>query len=159
MIAARDLNHLQVTGGVNAVQRRDGSVVELANIRTAAEGQALLDENDAAILAIEEQLENWADGRGGPDRVRRAKGALKRKRRIRPALQQRIAVLRKAEERAEFAPADGRAFPRRERSELRRVAFVNAAEQLLDHKVFTEIWARAAEIAPDAFASEGGSAV
>lgn len=81
--------------GVNVVRRRDGSEVHLDHIVTADAGQALLDEVDATILSIESQLDH-IDGRDANWRSR-AEIALKKNRRIRPALQRRIGDLRRAE--------------------------------------------------------------
>lgn len=137
--------------GVNVVLRRDGSEIHLDDIETAAQGQAILDEIDAAILAIEDQVDN-DDGRNGQDWRSRANTALKKKRRIRPALQKRIADLRRSERQAAALAQpvkDIRVGP-----EARRTAFINAAEELLDAEVFTEIWARAAERNPAAFAGK-----
>lgn len=161
MIAARnpqdhDSPVRETVGGVNAVRRSDGSLVRLDDIATAEEGRALLEEVDAGILAIEEQIENWTEQRHDPDWPRRAKTALKRKRRIRPALQQRIAELR----RSEKLPATPtlRVGPKAELIERRRVAFINAAEAVLDRELFVEIWARAAEDMPEVFEGVEGKA-
>lgn len=137
--------------GVNTVVRRDGSTVHLDDIETSSDGQILLDEIDEAILAIEDQLDRWNGGHSDPTWEDRARAALKKKRRIRPALQQRIGELRKAE-RLAAAPPPPMGIGTRNK------AFVTAAEELLDREVYTEIWVRAAEIKPEAFANQGGPA-
>ncbi len=131
--------------GVNLILRRDGSEVHLDDIATAEEGQAILDEIDAAILAIENQVETSC-GRDH-DWRRRAGVALKRKRRVRPALQQRIAVLRKAEKK----PPIVKATAQRDIGDRRRQAFIKAADATLDPELYLEIWQRASEFDPQAF--------
>ncbi|WP_246690211.1 hypothetical protein [Methylorubrum populi] len=126
----------------------DGREVHLDDISSAAEGQTIIDDLDGAILGIEDQLA-YDDGRNGPVWRKRAEMALKKKRRQRPALQQRIGELRRAERLAAAHPPAG---PGPSRRDIRRKAFVNAAEQLLSPEVFTEVWARAAEMEPVAFA-------
>lgn len=141
--------------GVNVMVLSDGREVRLEDIPTAAEGQTILDDLDGSILAIEDQI-TFDDGRGGPVWRKRAETALKRKRRQRPALQQRIGELRRAERLAAAHPPAG---PGPDRRDARRKAFIDAAEELLPHEVFTEVWARAEERQPAAFArSDGGAA-
>ena len=132
--------------GVNVVILSDGREVHIDDITTVAEGQTILDDLDGAILGIEDQLA-YDDGRNGPVWRKRAEMALKKKRRQRPGLQQRIGELRRAE-RQTVLPAG----PGPERRDARRRAFVNAAEELLTPEVFTEVWTRAAEREPAAFA-------
>ncbi|MFY9292724.1 MAG: hypothetical protein WAP03_18820 [Methylorubrum rhodinum] len=140
--------------GVNLVLLSDGREIHLDDIATAAQGQAILDGLDGAILTIEDQLAHAVPG-ADPSWRKRAEMALKRKRRQRPALQQRIGVLRRAERQAEqpqFEPG----FPKRDG---RRRAFIDAATELLPPETVTEIWARAAEQVPVAFAAaDGGDA-
>lgn len=78
--------------GVNLVLLSSGGEIHIDDIVTAAEGQTILDDIDGAIIAIEDQL---ATDRGRSDPVWRSKAekALRRKRRQRPALQQRIGDL------------------------------------------------------------------
>lgn len=133
--------------GVNVLVLSNGREVHLEEIATTAEGQTILDDLDGSILAIEDQI-SFDDGRGGPAWRKRAEMALKKKRRQRPALQQRIGDLRRAERQA-TRPPEG---PGPNRRDIRRKAFINAAEQLLAPEVFTEVWARAAEMEPVAFA-------
>lgn len=152
MIAPRNPEPARGFRGVNVIVRRDGSEVHLDDIETADQGQALLDEIDAAILSIEDQ---FAYG-GHPDRDSswkiRAETALKKRRRVRPALQKRIADLRRAERQA--GPVrEVRATPA---ADLRRAAFINAAEAMLERDLFVEIWARAETMEPAAFEGREG---
>lgn len=138
--------------GVNLVLLSDGREIHVDDIATAAEGQAILDGLDGAILTIEDQIAHAGPGTD-PSWRKRAEMALKRKRRQRPALQQRIGVLRRAERQAaqpQFEPGFGK-------RDGRRRAFIDAAEELLSPETFTEIWARAVERAPDVFADKGGA--
>ncbi|MCJ2033793.1 hypothetical protein MKK54_06155, partial [Methylobacterium sp. J-068] len=82
--------------GVTTILLQDGSEITLDAIETSTQGQAILAEIDEAILAIEGQ---FAFGRqtDDPSWRTRAEIALKRKRRSRPVLQERIGVLRRAE--------------------------------------------------------------
>lgn len=114
--------------------------VHFDNIATTAEGQAILDEVDGAILGIENQFA-FDDGRNGPVWCKRAESALK-KRRQRPGLQQRIGGLRRAERQATAQPPIGLGPDRRD---ARRKTFIDAAEELIGPEVFTEVCARAAE--------------
>ncbi|MGW5961035.1 hypothetical protein [Methylorubrum thiocyanatum] len=138
--------------GVNVVILSDGREVHIDDITTVAEGQTILDDLDGAILGIEDQLA-YDDGRNGPVWRKRAEMALKKKRRQRPGLQQRIGELRRAEKRATQPE------PVTSRTDAKRKAFVDAAEELLTPEAFTEVWARAAERMPMAFAEIGGSEV
>ncbi|CAO4179470.1 hypothetical protein EEDFHM_03525 [Methylorubrum populi] len=137
--------------GVNVVILSDGREISIEAIATAAQGQQVLDDLDGAILGIEDQLAH-DDRRNGPAWRKRAEMALKKKRRQRPALQQRIAELR----RAERHPSIGGTA--REPKEARRKAFIDAAEELLPHETFVEVWARAAEREPSVFTDAGGGA-
>ena len=133
---------------INFVILRDGRGIHLDAIATVDEGQAALDDLDCAVLSIEAQLA--ADG-GGANRAGwrcAAEATLRKKRRIRPRLQQRIAELRRIERRAAPSLGDGSGKLRREN---RRKAFIDAAEELLPAETFTEIWARAAEREPELF--------
>jgi hypothetical protein len=133
---------------VNMILLSDGREIHLDDVATSAEGQAILDDVDAAIDRIEAQLDAPPfPGSGDPDWRRRAQVALKKKRRSRPRIQLRIADLRRAERQVPQQPAGaGQA-----RRDVRRKAFIDAAEQLLEHDLFTEIWARAQEMRPEAF--------
>ena len=154
MIASRNPHAASEFRGVNVILRADGSEVRLDDIATADEGQRLLDEVDAAILSIEDQVEHY-DG-GNDDWRRRAGLALKKKRRIRPALQRRIAELRRAERQAVVGTGPDKATFHKD---ARRKAFVVAAEQMLDRELFVEIWQRASENEPAVFEGwEGVSA-
>ncbi|SFT11041.1 hypothetical protein [Methylobacterium sp. yr668] len=135
--------------GINTVLMSDGREVHLDDITTAAEGQTILDDLDAAIINIELQVDAARDGASpnDPEWRRRAETALKRKRRIRPRMQQRIGELRKAERLAQVQAA-AKAVP----GDVQRKAFVIAAADMLDDELVTEIWARAREIRPAAFA-------
>ena len=135
--------------GINTVLMSDGREVHLDDIATAAEGQTILDDLDTAIISIEMQVDAARDGASpnDPEWRRRADTALKRKRRIRPRLQQRIGQLRRAERFAEVQAA-AKALP----GDVQRKAFVIAAADMLDRELVTEIWARAREIRPAAFA-------
>ncbi|GAA0252272.1 hypothetical protein LNAOJCKE_4786 [Methylorubrum aminovorans] len=135
--------------GVNVVVLSDGREVHLDDITTAAEGQTILDDLDGAILGIEDQLA-FDDGRNGPVWRKRAEMALKKKRRQRPGLQQRIGDLRRAEKRA------AQPEPATSHKDAKRKAFIDAAEELLSPEVFTEVWTRAAERVPAAFADTNG---
>lgn len=139
--------------GVNVVILSDGREVHLDDISSAAEGQTIIDDLDGAILGIEDQLA-YDDGRNGPIWRKRAEMALKKKRRQRPGLQQRIGELRRAERQAAAHPTAG---PGPDRRDARRKAFIDAAEEMLTPEVFTEVWARAAERMPVAFAEIEGS--
>lgn len=138
---------------VNLVFLSSGETISIGDIATAAEGQAILDDLDGAILRIEDDLACDRQ-HPNPEWRERAEMALKKKRRQRPALQQRIGDLRRAEREA----ARPTAGPGPNRRDTRRKAFINAAEQLLSPEVFTEVWARAAELEPAAFADESGGA-
>ena len=135
---------------INTIVRANGTELQIEDIATAAEGQVILDEIDMSIDKIEMQV---ADAHLGaspnePDWRRRAEVALKRKRRSRPRLQQRIGELRRAEKRAQAVPAGG---PENSPKDGQRRAFVLAAEAMLEHELFTEIWSRAREMRPAAF--------
>ncbi len=136
----------------------DGRAIHLDDIPTAEEGRQLLAVLDGEIARIEDQL-SAADLRGAdPEWRRRAATAHKRKRRIRPRLQERIGTLRRSE-RDQAHTADTLAAS--SAKDGRRRAFILAAQELLSHEVVTEVWARAAEIKPDLFANgmpAGGSA-
>lgn len=140
--------------GVNVMVLSSGREVHLEDIATAAQGQMILDDLDGSILAIEDQI-SFDDGSGGPVWRKRAETALKRKRRQRPGLQQRIGELRRAERQAAAHPPAG---PGPDRRDARRKAFIDAAEELLPHETFVELWARAAERAPTAFEDASGVA-
>jgi len=133
----------------------DGTRICIDDIATVAEGRRILDELDAGILDTEDQLREAAAGRRQSTRTwrRSAELALKWKRLMRPRLQERIGELKRADKtsasveaaRAYAAAIDGR-----------RGAFIAAATELLDREVCTEIWARAAELKPEAF-SDGAA--
>lgn len=129
---------------VNLVFLSNGETISIGDIATASAGQAILDDLDGAILKIEDDLANSGDSGWRA----RAEMALKKKRRQRPTLQQRIGELRRAERQAgaQLLPAPGP-----ERRDARRKAFINAAKELLSPEVFTEVWARAEEQDPAAF--------
>lgn len=130
--------------GVNVVVLSSGQEVHLDDITTSTEGQTVLDDLDGAILGIEDQLA-FDDGRNGPIWRKRAEMALKKKRRQRSGLQQRIGELRREEKRSTQPE------PAASHRDAKRKAFIKAAEELLPPEVFTEVWARAAEREPAAF--------
>lgn len=140
--------------GVNVMVLRNGTGVHLDDIATASDGQAILDDLDGAILSIEDQLA-FDDGSKGALWRKRADKALRRKRRQRPALQQRIGELRGAEKQAEH---EARADQNAAHLDVKRRAFIKAAEELLAPELLTEVWARAAEREPAAFAKADGGA-
>lgn len=131
--------------GINMIVLSDGREIHLDLVATAAEGQAILDDVDQGIDAIERQLTSGT-GPNDPDWRRRAELALKRKRRSRPRIQQRIGELRRAERQAAPLPS-GTTSP----ADGKRKAFVKAAYEVLGHEVCTEVWARAQEMRPEIF--------
>ncbi|MDO9428405.1 MAG: hypothetical protein Q7T93_16435 [Methylobacterium sp.] len=122
----------------------DGARICIGDIATVAEGRRILDELDIGIIETEDQLHEAGAGRRQSTWAwrRSAEVALKWKKLMRPRLQKRIAELKRAEKAAVSAAA----------IESRRGAFLAAAAELLGHEACTEIWARAAEINPIAFA-------
>ena len=135
--------------GINIIRFRGGREVRVEDIETAEQGRLVLAEVDAAILAIEDQIDH-ADlsTKNGREWRQRAERALKVKRRSRPTLQARIGVLGRSELAAARAEALGREAGQ---VDAKRKVFIQAAYQLLGHEACTEIWARAAEMAPSAF--------
>ncbi|KQO76455.1 hypothetical protein [Methylobacterium sp. Leaf88] len=146
------MSHLTGTAAlarcVSTILRRDGSEIQLDAIQSSAEGQAILAEIDEAILAIEGQV---AFGRetDDPSWRTRAEIALKRKRRSRPLLQERIGALRRAERAAALGASQAQVSSK---VDAKRHAFVQAAYELLGHEACTEVWARAQEKQPALFA-------
>ena len=140
--------------GATTILRRDGSEITLDAITSSAQGQAILAEIDKAILAIEGQ---FAFGRqtDDPSWRTRAEIALKRKRRSRPVLQERIGILRRAERAAALGASQAQVSSK---VDAKRQAFVQAAYELLGHEACTEVWARAQEKQPALFADQGGGA-
>ena len=133
--------------GVNVAILSDRSEVHIADIKTAAEGNSILADIDASILSIEAQLE-FGRGDAEPGWRARAEASLKIKRRLRPALQQRIGELRRAEHvsgRTVVAQAYAATV------DAKRKAFIDAAGELLGHEICVEIWARAQQIRPSVF--------
>lgn len=137
--------------GVTTILLRDGSEIHLDAIETSARGQAILAEIDEAILAIEGQI---AFGRqtDDPSWRTRAEIALKRKRRSRPLLQERIGALRRAEKAAALGASQAQASSK---VDAKRQAFVLAAYELLGHETCTEVWTRAQERQPALFVEAG----
>jgi len=138
--------------GVTTILLQDGSEIRVDAIETSAQGRAILDEIDGAILAIEDQI---AHGIGSDDpswRVR-AEMALKRKRRSRPVLQERIGVLRRAEKAAALGVSQAKVATK---VDAKRQAFIHAAYELLGHETCVEVWALAQEKQPLLFADAGG---
>ncbi|MFE1601578.1 hypothetical protein [Methylobacterium sp. ID0610] len=135
--------------GTGILFANDRTSVHVDDVATVEQGRALLDRLDGEILSIEGQL-SAAQLRGDADPAwrRRAELALKHKRRIRPRLQERIGALRRAEQEAR---AEANRVADRAQINGQRRAFMVAARELLGHEIMTEIWARAAEIRPDAF--------
>lgn len=139
---------------VNMVEIQDGIRIRLEDITSAAQGRTIMDELDADILSVEDQIASTGiSTRDDPDWRRRAERALKIKKRVRNALQERLGVLNRAERAAEKAAAFG---VKAVQVDAKRKAFVHAAYQLIGHEVCTEIWARAAELKPEAF-SDGAA--
>ncbi|UMY16636.1 hypothetical protein MMB17_18405 [Methylobacterium organophilum] len=130
--------------GVNLILLSGGGEIHLDDIVTAEEGQRVLDDIDGAILNIEDQL-GFDNGSRDPFWRKRAESALKKKRRQRPAVQKRIAELRRAERRIAWPD------PSTLMMDGKRKAFVKAAGDLLSPEVITEIWAHAAELNPSLF--------
>ena len=104
------------------------------------------------ILVIEGQI---AFGRqtDDPSWRTRAEIALKRKRRSRPVLQERIGVLRRAERAAALGASQAQVSSK---VDAKRQAFVQAAYELLGHEACIEVWARAQEKQPALFADGKG---
>lgn len=138
--------------GVTTILLQDGSEITLDAIETSAQGQAILAEIDEAILAIEGQ---FAFGRetDDPSWRTRAEIALKRKRRSRPVLQERIGVLRRAERALALGASQAAVSSK---VDAKRQAFVHAAYELLGHEACTEVWARAQQKQPALFADGKG---
>jgi hypothetical protein len=138
--------------GVTTILLQDGSEITLDAIETSAQGQAILAEIDEAILAIEGQ---FAFGRqtDDPSWRTRAEIALKRKRRSRPVLQERIGVLRRAERSMALGSSQAAVSSK---VDAKRQAFVHAAYELLGHEACTEVWARAQQKQPALFADGKG---
>lgn len=133
---------------VTTILLRNGTEISLDAIESSAQGQAILAEIDEAILAIEGQV---AFGRetDDPSWRTRAEIALKRKRRSRPLLQERIGALRRAERAIALGASQAQVSSK---VDAKRQAFVRAAYELLGHEACTEVWARAQEKQPALFA-------
>lgn len=141
---------------VNMVEIHGGTFIRLEDIPSAAQARTIMDELDADILRVEDQTTSMEMlARNGSDWRRRAERALRIKKRVRNALQERIGVLNRAE-RATTAAAEraARLGVKAEQVDAKRQAFVHAAYQMIGHEACTEIWARAAEINPTAFAGD-----
>lgn len=138
--------------GVTTILLRDGTEIQLDAIETSAQGQSILAEIDEAILAIEGQFAFGRDT-NDPSWRTRAEIALKRKRRSRPVLQERIGVLRRAEKAAALGASQAQASTK---VDAKRQAFVQAAYELLGHETCIEVWALAREKQPLLFADAGG---
>lgn len=130
--------------GPHVALAADGARICIGDIATVAEGRRILDELDIGIIETEDHLHEAGAGRRPSTWAwrRSAEVALKWKKLMRPRLQERIAELKRAEKAAVHASA----------IESRRGAFLAAAAELLGHETCTEIWTRAAEINPTAFA-------
>lgn len=139
--------------GVTTILLRDGTEIRVDAIETSAQGQAILAEIDGAILAIEDQIALGKET-GDPSWRTRAEMALKRKRRSRPILQERIGVLRRAEKAAALGASQAEAASK---VDAKRQAFVHAAYELLGHETCVEVWALAQEKQPLLFADAGGT--
>lgn len=140
-------DHFRPTLGVNVILLRDGREIHLDDIETAAQGQAILDEIDEAIDGIEIQVEGRR-AEVDPFWLQRASTALKRKRRQRPRLQQRIGELRRAEKAAGTRDALGQVTSK---VDAKRQAFIHAAYEMLGHETCVEVWAKAQEKQPGLF--------
>ncbi|MHC2089433.1 hypothetical protein [Methylobacterium sp. CM6244] len=138
--------------GVNTILLRDGSEIRLEDIQSSAQGRAILDEIDGAILAIEDQITLGFES-DDPSWKTRAEIALKRKRRSRPVLQARIGELRRAEKALAIKDTHANATTK---VDAKRQAFVHAAYELLGHETCVEVWALAQEKQPALF-TEGGT--
>lgn len=138
--------------GVTTILLRDGTEIHVDAIETSAQGQAILAEVDGAILSIEDQFARGIGTRDPEWRVR-AEMALKRKRRSRPVLQERIGVLRRAEKAAALGASQAEAATK---VDAKRQAFIHAAYELLGHETCVEVWARAQEKQPLLFADARG---
>lgn len=136
--------------GVNVVLRADKSSVHLLDIASVAQGKEILDELDGAIASIEAQLDR--DDYRDLDWRRGAEIALKRKRRIRPALQERIGELRRAERKAQAQTV----APIASHVDAKRRAFIKAAEAILHADDIADIWDRARRDNPQAFVGDPG---
>nr|USU31058.1 hypothetical protein NG677_17155 [Methylobacterium sp. OTU13CASTA1] len=141
-----------VIRGVTTILLRDGTEIRVDAIETSAQGQAILAEIDGAILAIEDQIA-LGTGMDDPTWRTRAELALKRKRRSRPVLQERIGVLRRAEKAAALGASQAQSASK---ADAKRQAFVQAAYELLGHETCVEVWALAQEKQPLLFADAGG---
>lgn len=133
------------------IVQRNGIDIQLSDIRSVVEGEAILDELDRSLVSIEQQI---ADGsRFGCDGawLIKAKTALRYKKLARPKLQARIAELRRQEKTQ--AAAEARQF-QQSRDNMKRRAFILAAKEILDAGAFDRIWAKAREILPDAFTED-----
>jgi hypothetical protein len=135
---------------ITTILLRDGSEIALDAIETSAQGQAILAEIDEAILAIEGQI---AFGRqtDDPSWRTRAEIALKRKRRSRPVLQERIGALRRAERSLALGASQAAVSSK---VDAKRQAFVHSAYELLGHEACTEVWAHAQQKQPGLFADD-----
>lgn len=140
----------EVPSGLHAVQLADGTRIELAQLTNVEDGRRLLDDLDAEIVSIEDQLREAGAGRRPSTWAwrRSADLALRYKKLMRPRLQERIAELKHAE-KVTAATAAARTYAAL--INAKRDAFVKAAYELLGHEACTEVWARAAELAPTAF--------
>lgn len=140
--------------GINVIRFRDGRQIRIEDIETAELGRIILREVDATILAIEDQIDHIdLSTHIGREWKKRAERALKVKRRSRPNIQARIGELARVEKAAEAASVRG---AKAVQVDGKRRAFVSAAYELLGHEVCTEVWARAAEMTPDAFPDGSG---
>ncbi|ACL56957.1 hypothetical protein [Methylobacterium nodulans] len=135
--------------GITVLLLGDGTEIHVDDIATAEQGRSLLDRLDQEIASIEDQISAAVlRGSADPSWRRRAEIALKRKRRIRPRLQERIDELRRAEQAVR---AEANRVADRAAIDGQRRAVMIAARELLGHEIMTEIWARAAELRPACF--------
>lgn len=134
---------------VNIIRFRDGTEIRIDDIATPEQGRIILDDVDASILAIEDQIEHMdLSTQNDVDWKRRAERALKVKRRSRPRLQAHIGLLMREEKARQHKDtmAQGSVVV-----DAKRKMFVRAAYDMLGHEACTEVWVRAAEMAPDVF--------
>lgn len=142
---------------VNVVEIQNGRRIALADITSAAQGRAIMDELDADIINVEDQISSCTIPAVHSEWRRRAERALRIKKRIRNTLQERIGALRRAEKAAADAAERVAAYGvKAVQVDAKRKAFVHAAYQMIGHEACTEIWARAAEMKPEVFAESGG---
>jgi hypothetical protein len=134
------------------IVQRNGIDIKLSDIKSAIEGDAILDELDQAIVSIEQQIADGARTVCNGGWLIKARTALRYKKLARPKLQARIAELRR-QEKAQAA-GDLRQY-QQSRDNMKRRTFILAAKESLNADSFDQLWAKAREILPDAFTEDG----